>query len=340
MRPGDVLEVVAPPISVSLIEQRRMTMATRRSHKTVRPPAESMGAAGNPLSLMMQQLMSFHANIQQPAYRVSKSKAAAPMALTYSATGQPVVQSPVSTSSISAGSSMEDLVLQDEPNPQVEAARTPKTLIALSPIGAPPGTPKTAITESPTGTPPLPPPAIDKKKAVSDLSFLTGELEGTLTTKSEVKAEEAAKLAASEGRRFRMRSKGPAAFLHRKSAIVAPKKKGKGKGRGKNRGKRRGKGKGKAAAMPPRPADAAAVAAAPALAMPSLAEGRHRLSFLGCRIMVVPDKLCFRVHPMPGVSRYDKLFAWNGTRTPEDTWKSLIAYCRAPVLPAKRTGVF
>ena len=346
MRPGDVLEVVAPPISVSLIEQRRMTMATRRTHKTVRPSAESIGAAGNPLSLMMQQLMSFHANIQQPAYRVAKSNAAAPMALTYSATGQPVVQSPVSTSSISAGSSMEDLVLQDEANPQVEAARTPKTLIVLSPIGAPPGTPKTAITESPTGTPPLPPPAIDKKKAVSDLSFLTGELEGTLTTKSEVKAEEAAKLAASEGRRFRMRSKGPAAFLHRKSAIVAPKKKGKGKGRGKkSKGKRRGKGKGKgkaakAAAMPPRPADAAAAAAAPALAMPSLAEGRNRLSFLGCRILVVPDKLCFRVLPMPGVSRYDKLFTWNATRTPEDTWKSVIAYCRAPVLPAKRTGEF
>ena len=92
--------------------------------------------------------------------------------------------------------------------------------------------------------------------------------------------------------------------------------------------------------MPPRPADPAAVVAAPAPAMPTLAEGRNRLSLLGCRILVVPDKFCFRVLPMPGVSRYDKLFTWSGSRTPEDTWKSAIAYCRAPVLPAKRTGEF
>ena len=158
LRPGDNVEVVAPPISVSLIEQRRMTMATRNTHKTVRPPAPSVGAASNPLAVMMQQLMAFQSSLQHPENRLSKSnKAAAPLALTY--TGAGAVHSPASTSSISASS--DDTLLLDESNPRADpaiaASPIDATVKAEPPAGTSPGTPRAGVAQSPIGAPPLPP---------------------------------------------------------------------------------------------------------------------------------------------------------------------------------------
>ena len=332
-------DAVLPPVSVSLIEQRRSIMATRRSHKAVRESGQEqqLAIAGSPVALLMQQLLGLQQQAQHPN-RLSHGRQ--PLQLTFprqerstpSPAGSVGAATTLTADSLSLGES--DIELYDDPQRQVAAAPgAAAPAAALLSLPPPPprtssiGTPKSII-DTPSPAPPAAASESDdrKSRAKRDLTALADELDKALAAKSELRAEGV--LPALKRPRLRKKTKVTSSI-----ADLGRPKKTKAKKAGKPKAK--AKAKAKAMVVPVAGADRTAE---PPPAMPPI-DTRNRLSYLGCRIYTVPEHNRWRVVPMPGVSRYDKGFAWL-TRTPAEAWESLIAYCQNPTLPEKRTGEF
>ena len=124
----------APPVSVSLIEQRRATMATRRSHKTVRASGQEQvgGAAGTTaIGLLMQQLLGFQQQVhQRNPNRLSLGRS--PLALTFN--GEPRGSpSPAATSTVPES----DIELRDDTQQRALASPSPASMSSLRNLSSP-----------------------------------------------------------------------------------------------------------------------------------------------------------------------------------------------------------
>ena len=337
---------IDPPVSVSLIEQRKVTMAARKTHRSLRETTPPPASSEDPIATLMRTLMSGAAHrpsltdVASPASRAPATPSLTDVASLTDDLLSPVAKSEADTEAaplwdlkpevkeeaVPLGDRQAPVKLEHLPLPPAPPLLTMKVKERVKQEGSPRAL---DFRNAPIDSRPPMSKGDTMMQLYDDFGTLLKERAIKKAAASELREKPSAPAADEKPRkRYRAKSKRPAAVDRAKTSASATGPKSSSAAAG---GPAACSDRSSAVAGPGARVVDDCIACRPA--MPPLAPMKA-IVYRGCKIYASMARKVWRVYPYPGLTVYDKKISWAGDS--EKAWATVLDYCEAPTLPDSR----